>query len=157
MGIIQTKPLKGREFQFIYFKSGNLKTIQFWIQLFNKKFRNHFFYLHLTWLCASWLIKEFWKNDNVWKYDRWFSSEVSNCVARPFCSHLLAVISFHQMVFCYQNCSDLLWEKIVLVIEKKICKNFEITWTICSDSVRSKQFLVTECFLNLFLEVSQIY
>ena len=24
-----------------------------------------------------------------------------------------------RMVFCYQNCSDLLWEKIVLVIEKK--------------------------------------
>ena len=24
-----------------------------------------------------------------------------------------------KMVFCYQNCSDLLWEKIVLVIEKK--------------------------------------
>ena len=23
-----------------------------------------------------------------------------------------------KMVFCYQNCSDLLWEKIVLVIEK---------------------------------------
>ena len=23
------------------------------------------------------------------------------------------------LVFCYQNCSDLLWEKIVLVIEKK--------------------------------------
>ena len=30
-----------------------------------------------------------------------------------------------EMVFCYQNCPDLLWEKIVLVIE--ICKNFEIT------------------------------
>ena len=30
------------------------------------------------------------------------------------------LISFFQkrMVFCYQNCSDLLWEKIVLVIEK---------------------------------------
>ena len=26
------------------------------------------------------------------------------------------------MVFCYQNCSDLLWEKIVLVIEKKLLK-----------------------------------
>ena len=26
------------------------------------------------------------------------------------------------MVFCYQNCSDLLWEKIVLVIEKKFWK-----------------------------------
>ena len=24
------------------------------------------------------------------------------------------------MVFCYQNCSDLLWEKIVLLIEKKL-------------------------------------
>ena len=26
------------------------------------------------------------------------------------------------MVFCYQNCSDLLWEKTVLVIEKKLLK-----------------------------------
>ena len=25
---------------------------------------------------------------------------------------------FRTLVFCYQNCSDLLWEKIVLVIEK---------------------------------------
>ena len=55
------------------------------------------------------------------------------------------------MVFCYQNCSDLLWEKIVLVIEK----NFEIAWTIYSNSERSEQFLVTECFFNLFLEISQ--
>ena len=28
------------------------------------------------------------------------------------------VPSIKEMVFCYQNCSDLLWEKIVLVIEK---------------------------------------
>ena len=39
-----------------------------------------------------------------------------------------------KMVFCYQNCSDLLWEKIVLVIEKKIwnsrlkAKNFQKIW-----------------------------
>ena len=26
------------------------------------------------------------------------------------------------MVFCYQNCSDLLGEKIVLVVEKKLLK-----------------------------------
>ena len=26
------------------------------------------------------------------------------------------------MVFCYQNWSDLLWEKIVLVIEKNVLK-----------------------------------
>ena len=29
------------------------------------------------------------------------------------------------MVFCYQNCSDLMWEKNVLVIEKKKLLKFE--------------------------------
>ena len=70
--------------------------------------------------------------------------------------------SFEALVFCYQNCSDLLWEKIVLAIEKnfeirgwrpRICKIFEITRTIYSNSERSAWFLVTECFFNLFLEV----
>ena len=70
-----------------------------------------------------------------------------------------------EMAFCYQNCSDLLWEKNVLVIAKtfeirgwwlRICKIFEITRTIYSNSEGSEQFLVTECFFNLFLEVSQI-
>ena len=27
-----------------------------------------------------------------------------------------------EMVFCYQSCSDLLWEKNVLVIEEKLLK-----------------------------------
>ena len=72
-----------------------------------------------------------------------------------------------EMVFCYQNCSNLLWERIVLVIEKKIeiwgwmplwiFKIFGITRTICLNSERSEQFLVTECFFILFLEVSQIW
>ena len=55
------------------------------------------------------------------------------------------------MVFCYQNCSDLQWEKIVLVIEKnfpgwrpRISKIFEITRTIHSNSEGSEQFLITE-------------
>ena len=69
------------------------------------------------------------------------------------------------IVFCYQNCSDLLREKIVLVIEKNFWNSrlkaenlqiFEITRTIYSNSERSEQFLVTECFFNLFLEVSHI-
>ena len=57
-------------------------------------------------------------------------------------------------------------KKNVLVIKKNfleiwgcrptICKNFDITWTIHSNSELSEQFLVTECFFNLFLEVSQI-
>ena len=38
----------------------------------------------------------------------------------------------------------------------RICKKFEITRTIYSNSERSEQFLVTECFFNLFLEVSHI-
>ena len=33
---------------------------------------------------------------------------------------------------------------------------FEITRTIYSNSERSEQFLVTECFFNLFLEISKI-
>ena len=57
--------------------------------------------------------------------------------------------------------------KIVLVIKKKnfeirgwrprICKNFEITRTICLNSERSEQFWVTECFSNMFLEASQVW
>ena len=64
---------------------------------------------------------------------------------------------FRKMVLCYQNCSDLVWEKNVLVIEKtfeirgwrlRTCKFFEITWTIYSNSERSELILVTECFLT---------
>ena len=36
----------------------------------------------------------------------------------------------------------------------RICKMFEITRTIYSNIERSEQFLVTECFFNLFLQVS---
>ena len=38
----------------------------------------------------------------------------------------------------------------------RIWKIFEITRTIYSNSERSEQFLVTECFFNLFLEISPI-
>ena len=70
------------------------------------------------------------------------------------------------MVFCYQNCSNLLWEKNCSSDQEKtfeirgwrprICKIFEITRTIYSNCERSEQFLVTESFFNLFLEVSHI-
>ena len=56
------------------------------------------------------------------------------------------------LVFCYKTCSDLLWEKIVRVIEKI----FEITWIIYSSSEMSQQFLATECFFNLFMDISLI-
>ena len=66
-------------------------------------------------------------------------------------------------IFCYQNCSDLLWEKIVLVIEKnirgwrpRICQSFGISRMIYLNSERAKQFLKKKVFFNIFLEVSQI-
>ena len=48
--------------------------------------------------------------------------------------------------FVFQNCSDLLWEKIVLLIKKK--NFFEITWTIYSNSERSEEFLKRNAFLT---------
>ena len=60
-----------------------------------------------------------------------------------------------KMLFCHQNCSDLLWEEIVLMTEKnfwnsrlkaEICKIFEISGTNYSNSKRSEHILVTEHF-----------
>ena len=74
-----------------------------------------------------------------------------------------------EMVFCYQNCSDLLWEKIVLVIEKNFwnsglkADNFLIFWDDLNNLFKikgQKQFLVIECFFcffNLLLAVSHIW
>ena len=60
-----------------------------------------------------------------------------------------------EMVFCYQNCSNLLWEKIVLHSDwEKLLKfeaegrEFEINRTIYSNSERSEQVLVTDAFLT---------
>ena len=58
------------------------------------------------------------------------------------------------MVFCYQNCSDLLREKIVLVIEKKLLKfeakgrEFAKIWILLEQFVQTvkgqKNFWKTE-------------
>ena len=48
-----------------------------------------------------------------------------------------------EMVFCYQKCSDLLWEKIVLVIEKNFVK-FEAEGREFAKFLRSQeQFIQT--------------
>ena len=66
------------------------------------------------------------------------------------------LVYFGPMVFCYQNCSDLLWEEIVLAIKKNFgnsrlkAKNlqiFEITKTIYSNSERWEKFLVKVCIV----------
>ena len=40
------------------------------------------------------------------------------CIWNCICILLCTSAFDYNLVFCYQNCSDLLWEKIVLVIEK---------------------------------------
>ena len=56
-----------------------------------------------------------------------------------------------------KNCSSD-WENLLTCVaaRPRIFKISEITRTIFSHSERSKQFLITECFSNLILEVSQI-
>ena len=63
------------------------------------------------------------------------------------------------MVFCYQNCSDLLYEKIVLVIEKNVwnsrlkAKNLQNFWDprkIYLNSESPEQFLKQNAFLTCF-------
>ena len=59
----------------------------------------------------------------------------------PRASRNSLYVKTRKFVFCYKKFSDLLWEKMVLVIEKnfrgwrpRICKIFEITRTIHSNS-----------------------
>ena len=60
-----------------------------------------------------------------------------------------------RMVFCYQNCSDLLWEKIVLVIEKNFwnsrlnAKNLQKIWNHWNNLF--KQWKVRTIFGNRML------
>ena len=71
------------------------------------------------------------------------------------------------MVFFFQNCSDLLWEKNCSGDWEELLKFEAEGWefakflrplyrTIYSNSEKSVQFLKTECFLKSFLEVRTI-
>ena len=57
-----------------------------------------------------------------------------------------------------KNCSsDPIKKKFwYLRLKAENFQNFEITRTICSNSERSEQVLVADCFCNFFLKVSQI-
>ena len=69
-----------------------------------------------------------------------------------------------EMVFCYQNCSDLLWEKIVLVIERLLKFKAEgREFEFFCDHLNNlfKQWKVrtisgNRMLFNLFLEISKI-
>ena len=152
-----------------------------------KYFGNMFFLAKLPILEHFFLSKNdvkvmFWTTKNSWHLKVilcWFKIDLDNYRWQVDFEKLLFTtkiysgylnknkISSAKMVFCYQNCSALLWEKIVLVIEiffwnlRLKAKNLQ-TFTFwdhknnLSNSERSEQFLVTECFRNLFLKVSHL-
>ena len=61
------------------------------------------------------------------------------------------------LVFCFQNCSDLLWAKVVLVLKKSFgnsrlkAKNLQKLWDHLN-SESSDQYLKQTAFFNLSLE-----
>ena len=62
-----------------------------------------------------------------------------------------------KIVLTYCEKKLFLWSRKTFEIQGwrlRICKIFEITRKIYSNIERSEQFLVTECFFNLFLEIS---
>ena len=61
-----------------------------------------------------------------------------------------------ETVFCFQNCSYLRWEKIVLVIKKNFLKKIWAYKNNVLEQWRVWTIFETECFFNLILEVSHI-
>ena len=97
------------------------------------------------------------------------------CFEKSWCYifHMEKAFSLHEQIkyvhlslfSLYESINGILLPKLFWPTVRKYCssdrenffKNFEITRTICSNSERSEQFLVTQCFFNLFLEVSQLW
>ena len=96
-----------------------------------------------------------WQNDE--KIANWADLNGGE-ISVPFVHEQLVGIEFpaspprrpETMIFCYQNGSDLLWEKIVLVIEKKLFK-FEAEGREFAKFLRSlEQFIQTVKGQNSF-------
>ena len=74
----------------------------------------------------------------------------------PYCTCTVVLSHKKWYVFCFPNCSDLHWEKIVLVIDKIFwnsrlrAENSQVFWdqTICSKSEWSVQFFKQNAFLT---------
>ena len=99
---------------------------------------------HSTISIIDWLyewIYEWMTWVNIWEISKCISLSISAFKIYVTCSlsprllkHSWSTNGFQELVFCYQNCSDLLWEKIVLVIEKNFwnsrlkAENFQNFW-----------------------------
>ena len=98
-----------------------------------------FFYKTLT-IFYSYVLKSN-QNSSIFYLDNPLFRKKPDFLLVPTCSK----IEKGCMVFCYQNCSDLLWEKIVLVIEN----NFSKCWDHWNNLF--KQWKVRTIFGNRML------
>ena len=125
--------------------------------------------------CSS---SSYWTLNYLWQMGPLPGNEwkVMNHLVLHFCTTLCGLVSIKKyllvynfelgkwyfvtkIVLTYCGKKFFYWSRKTFEIRgwrPRICKNFEITRTIYSNSERSEQFLVIECFFNLFLEVSQV-
>ena len=68
---------------------------------------------------------------------------------KPNCMYVRYFVTKIVLTYCENNCSSDREKRLTLESEgQEFAKNFEITITIYSNSARSEQFLVTQCFLT---------
>ena len=89
------------------------------VQTFKCDFKQILSQFLVTYYISFWSIDLWWWYVLCWRHAVCPSKHIMS--ENYFWRSVLAffLLCFHEkMVFCYQNCSDLLWEKIVLVISK---------------------------------------
>ena len=95
----------------------------------------------------------------IYEFERWHLASINNLVYIIIWKLVRHVILLPKLFWPTVRKKLFYWSRKTFDIRgwrPRIFKNFEITRTIYSNSERSEQFLLTECFFNLFLEVSQI-
>ena len=104
-----------------------------------KHFQNFILHPSFLWhFCLNW---HRW----IWQRSAWFSTEQKHWII-VIIGILLPKLFWPTVK---KKCSSD-WEKTFEIQgwRLRICKNFEITWTIYLNSGRSEQYLLTECFLT---------
>ena len=112
-------------------------TLQWWLTLsFTKKKRKQ-----IIWQLQNWMK---W---NGWQFGIFFHRKT-----QPIFYDKKQWYFATKIVLIYCEKKMFWWSRKILEIQgwrPRICKNFEITRTIYSNSERSEQFLVTECFFGI--------
>ena len=105
----------------------------------------------------NWPLKPSWKDLQYKKLHT--VKQLSNSNRKPFPICILICQkrkrkSWKWYIFCFQNCSDLLWEKNCCSDREKLLKfevegrEFAECWRSLEQFIQTEQFLLTECFLT---------